>query len=732
MRMSVLRSRFLQSAAILVAFAAPAKAGSTTITISNDNVLNLLSPFLDLNATLIGQQTLTTNLNQAVATNQAAGGTPLDPYGQPVVQAVSMSGKTIFSGASGSITLFGGASSYYGPGANLAGALPQQALQNGQTLSQTPGAPFGNLTATPANGTIYPYQPVGGLGSLGGAYQTAVSPYAITTSSANSVTSTSTATANPLLTGPSQTQNVVNLLVNAYNFTSTDLGVAKFYFANGTTNGTSTAAPPAGGKPLPTGPGGVLPNTSTSVYDTAYGVSNTQANQNQYGSSRPAQVAPSRINQYDPNALTGLTGNPSFPSGHTTYAFTDSILIGMMTPQYFQSMVLSGSEYGNNRISLGVHYPLDIIASRSFVQYDLAQLLSATPGGPYYYTNASNSTTVLNLNGSFVSGAQSLNAYLNTQASACGGSLAACAANNPYNTYSQQTYSYQGATNAAIYAFRQNYGLPTLSLAQAPRELTDGQGNTAAILLSTLYGGRGDLQAQALANAVTGGMSGAGIYANLATATINQIIENTETQALAAFYGAQLSYWSRVDLYDAAGYFQGVTGTLTTADGDHVFTDVTVASGGVIDVTGLFTVDGNFDVSLGGALGFTVGGLIAETGYSQIDVGKESDLEGAINFSVKKGLDLTVGDTFELVAAGGGLTDDVSGLSFDGHACSALGGGLYGCGHNVEFWLGGPAGSLTLQVEAVPEPATWALMLAGFAGLGFAGYRRAKAAQALG
>ena len=31
---------------------------------------------------------------------------------------------------------------------------------------------------------------------------------------------------------------------------------------------------------------------------------------------------------------------------------------------------------------------------------------------------------------------------------------------------------------------------------------------------------------------------------------------------------------------------------------------------------------------------------------------------------------------------------------------------------------------------AVPEPSTWAMMLLGFAGLGFAGYRRAKAAVA--
>jgi hypothetical protein len=38
-----------------------------------------------------------------------------------------------------------------------------------------------------------------------------------------------------------------------------------------------------------------------------------------------------------------------------------------------------------------------------------------------------------------------------------------------------------------------------------------------------------------------------------------------------------------------------------------------------------------------------------------------------------------------------------------------------------------PAG-VYVQVESVPETSTWVMMLAGFAGLGFAGYRRNKAA----
>jgi hypothetical protein len=36
------------------------------------------------------------------------------------------------------------------------------------------------------------------------------------------------------------------------------------------------------------------------------------------------------------------------------------------------------------------------------------------------------------------------------------------------------------------------------------------------------------------------------------------------------------------------------------------------------------------------------------------------------------------------------------------------------------LWYVNPAGS----VAPVPEPSTWAMMLLGFAGLGYAGYRR--------
>jgi hypothetical protein len=40
--------------------------------------------------------------------------------------------------------------------------------------------------------------------------------------------------------------------------------------------------------------------------------------------------------------------------------------------------------------------------------------------------------------------------------------------------------------------------------------------------------------------------------------------------------------------------------------------------------------------------------------------------------------------------------------------------------------LQGPAGSQSFTAAAVPEPSTWAMMLLGFAGLGYAGFRSRK------
>jgi PAP2 superfamily len=140
-----------------------------------------------------------------------------------------------------------------------------------------------------------------------------------------------------------------------------------------------------------------------------------------------AFLSGSHINAFDPTAISGLTTNPSFPSGHTTYAYTDSILLGMMTPALFQSSLSRGAEYANSRIVLGVHYPLDIIASRSLASYDLSQAFT----NPDYINNATTTGAAINLPSAFLAAAPELNSYLSAD---CGGTVASCAASqsNPY------------------------------------------------------------------------------------------------------------------------------------------------------------------------------------------------------------------------------------------------------------------------------------------------------------
>ncbi len=501
-------------------------------------MLNLLSPYLSLDATPVGQATLSANLAQAVALNQGA---------SVARQQLAISDKTL-PGSPTTITLANGSTLAIGPADNLAGGLPLQAVQS--------------------TGGLAPLQPVGGLGTqLGAIYQTGIRA--------------STATTGPLAA-------TYSLLTSAYSFTSSDLGVAKNYFANGAATNPSTtpanyvpvpAVAPAG-YTLPTFNG--LPNTTNSVYDVAYGVTNKGAGQDVYGSSRPIQVAPTLYNIFDPTALSGLATNPSFPSGHTNYAFTDGVLLAMLVPSQYQSMLERASEYGESRIVLGVHYPLDIIASRAFSAYDLAQAFT----NPLYMSNAAATGTAINLPTLFTAAQSNLQGYLSAQ---CGAAVATCstsAANTAGNPY------VPSAANQALYQERLTYGLPTLTYAQAPREAAPAGGPDASILLAPIYGGS-TTAAQAIA-------PNGGTLGSLGTSTINQIIVNTEGQAFSAFYGTQLSYWSRIDLYSAAGYFGNVIGALALASSDRVTTAVSIGSGGVLEADG--TITGATTVNAGGTL----------------------------------------------------------------------------------------------------------------------------------
>ncbi|MDR3464470.1 MAG: PEPxxWA-CTERM sorting domain-containing protein [Xanthobacteraceae bacterium] len=698
------------AATIAAVLASPACAQVANVTGANANAINLLAPFLGLNSTAIGQQTLQANLSQAVAINQNAPSAALlnNNYSTATLGALAISDENSLGTAS--TTLYG-TTTTVGVAANIAGALPTQ--------------------NTTAYGTLYNgAQQYGAFGSvLGTAYVNAVTP------------------SNPTL------PNTIALLTTAFNFTGNSLPtgdsqVAKFYFANGTWNGTTAAVAPAG-YTLPTfalsSPGTTLPNTTNSVYDIAYGVTNKQSGQNAYGDSHPYQtytaIPGASYTLYDPTVKTATTvkgavnpdkpsSNPAFPSSHMAYAMTDSLLLGMLAPQFYQSSLLRASEIGESRIIVGVHYPTDIIASRAYVSYDMAQYLS----NPAYSNNAAVTGTAVNLPSLFTAAQGEMQTVLGQAAvnAGCGTSFASCATSsknvNPYAPSS---------TNAKVYEARLTYGLPTLTFAQAAREAAPTGGPDASILLATLYGGSTSA-AQALAP--TGG-----VYGNLSTSTINQIVVNTETNALAAYYGTSLSYWSRINLYAAAGYFGGVTGTVTLASSDQVNTNVVVAgattnvNGDVVPagvLAGSGKITGNVTVNSGGTLRpgangtpgtLSINGNLLLSAGSIYDVLMKPALTalttvtGTATLNGEVVIDAAPGyyrpGEYEILTATGGISGT---LTLD---ASGFGGGV-GDPHLVydanDVFLVIDGGT----VAAVPEPSTWAMMILGFAGVGFMAYRR--------
>ncbi|MGC3993184.1 MAG: phosphatase PAP2 family protein [Propionicimonas sp.] len=60
----------------------------------------------------------------------------------------------------------------------------------------------------------------------------------------------------------------------------------------------------------------------------------------------------------------GICTGGAFPSGHTTTAYEAGITLATLLPQLAPQILARASEAGNNRIVLGVHYPLDIIGGR--------------------------------------------------------------------------------------------------------------------------------------------------------------------------------------------------------------------------------------------------------------------------------------------------------------------------------------------------------------------------------
>lgn len=212
-----------------------------------------------------------------------------------------------------------------------------------------------------------------GLGSTLGAAYTAKASYA-------------SAKATPTSISPA----MATLIGYTIALTESDSSTAKYFYADGTLDGSAMSSPAA--YPL-------LLGGSISVFDRAYphpqaaGKAACPAKKNPSGDSRPFETLKTLTVYTDPdyfgaqhsniNYLCGPTDNeeksPAFPSGHTTYGYTESLLLALIVPERYTQLLTRGAEYGNDRIVLGAHYAMDVIAGRTLAEYDLAHLLANDP-----------------------------------------------------------------------------------------------------------------------------------------------------------------------------------------------------------------------------------------------------------------------------------------------------------------------------------------------------------------
>ncbi|QPT54451.1 phosphatase PAP2 family protein [Rothia kristinae] len=151
----------------------------------------------------------------------------------------------------------------------------------------------------------------------------------------------------------------------------------------------------------------------------------------------------------------------AFPSGHTTYAYGIGIGLAMVLPELGPEILTRSSEAGNNRIVLGVHYPLDVMGGRIEGHLGTTALYS----GDYAQTTLAPARA-------------ELTDYLTQrcQEAGLGQTLTACIdatrANDSggYRNVFTDAVSTAPVTDRASYRARMTYGFPAVgTTGQAPR-----------------------------------------------------------------------------------------------------------------------------------------------------------------------------------------------------------------------------------------------------------------------
>jgi hypothetical protein len=180
--------------------------------------------------------------------------------------------------------------------------------------------------------------------------------------------------------------SVAAVIAYADRITGMNSNSGKFFFANETTDGKTSVSNEAT-EIFKKNKG------ETDVFGKSYGLPAGTPGAGTFGDSRPFQTEPNTTQfsgldylnipadntVYNRGPAMNLANSPSYPSGHTTYGYTGAILLAVLVPERYQQMITRGAEYGNDRIIMGAHYAMDVLAGRTLALYDMAHLLANDP-----------------------------------------------------------------------------------------------------------------------------------------------------------------------------------------------------------------------------------------------------------------------------------------------------------------------------------------------------------------